>query len=165
MKRVMAGVAAVLLIAGCSKNGGESIVQVALEAGPAPVYVPNAPAVAPTAPAPAAVTEATAADVAPAEPAGLEASAQAAAGPELAMAQKYGCFGCHDISNKKVGPSWKVVSAHYKGQVDAKTKLVASVKNGSKGKWAEAAGAPMPPHAGSVPDADIDQLVGFILKL
>lgn len=41
-------------------------------------------------------------------------------------AKEHGCVKCHDVSTKKVGPSWKDVSAKYKGKkVD---ELVAGMK-------------------------------------
>ena len=46
----------------------------------------------------------------------------AAAGLGLAseeLAKKDGCMGCHDVSAKKMGPSFKSVAAKYKGKADA----------------------------------------------
>ena len=41
-------------------------------------------------------------------------------------AKEHGCVKCHDVGTKKVGPSWKDVSAKYKGKkVD---ELVATMK-------------------------------------
>lgn len=170
MKRILVGIVASVLIAGCGKDSGESVVHSAVESGPAPVYVPVVPGApaAPAAPAEAApaaeaaVPEAAEAPSAEAQPAAPAPAAEG--GDALAVAQKAGCLGCHDINNKKVGPAWKAVSAHYKGKADAKATLAASIKNGSKGKWAEAGGVPMPPQAG-VSEADRNKLVDFILAL
>lgn len=155
MKRMLLGVVVSVLVAGCGKDSGESVVHAALESGPAPVYVPVVPT-APAESAPAAVPEAQPAEAQPAE--------AAEGGDALALAQKAGCLGCHDINSKKVGPAWKAVSAQYKGKADAKTVLMTSIKNGSKGKWAEAGGVPMPAQTG-LSDADANLLVDFILTL
>ena len=42
-----------------------------------------------------------------------------AAADEIALAKKSGCFACHSIDKKIVGPGWKDVAARYKGK-DAK---------------------------------------------
>jgi cytochrome c len=41
-----------------------------------------------------------------------------------------GCMNCHDISSKKVGPSFKDVAAKFKGKADADKMLVAQLKEG-----------------------------------
>jgi len=57
-------------------------------------------------------------------------TAQAAGGADLA--KEKGCMGCHDIDKKKMGPSFKDVSAKYKGKADAEAMLTAKV-SGAKG--------------------------------
>ena len=54
----------------------------------------------------------------------------AIASPELAKSS--GCMNCHDVAAKKVGPSFKDISAKYKGQADAEAKLVAALSDGKK---------------------------------
>ena len=84
----------------------------------------------------------------------------------LALAGKSGCLACHKIETKLIGPAWRNVSKRYKGDSNAKAKLVSSVKSGSKGKWAkETGGMPMPANSPRVSDEDIDKLVNFILSL
>ncbi|HKW81077.1 MAG TPA: c-type cytochrome [Casimicrobiaceae bacterium] len=78
-----------------------------------------------------------------------------------ALMQKDGCAACHAIDKKIVGPAYQDVAAKYKGDKDAKTKLVAKVKKGGSGVWGE---VPMPPNS-HVGDADIDALVTWILTL
>jgi cytochrome c len=48
------------------------------------------------------------------------------------LAKKSGCMGCHDVSAKKMGPSFKDISKKYKGQADAEAKLVATLGEGKK---------------------------------
>ena len=82
------------------------------------------------------------------------------------LAKKSGCTACHAIDKKVVGPAWGDVSKRYKGDAAAKAALVAKVKKGGKGNWTEVTkGVPMPPYSPRVADADIEQLVDFVLGL
>ena len=92
--------------------------------------------------------------------AGLLASAGNALASE-ALAKKYNCLTCHDASAKKIGPSYEAVAAKYKGDAGAEAKLVAKVKAGGVGTWGQ---IPMPPNA-TVPDADIKELVKWVLSM
>jgi cytochrome c len=76
------------------------------------------------------------------------------------LAQKNGCTACHAIDHKVVGPAWMDVSKKYKGDKKAEAMLVAKVKKGGGGVWGPMA---MPPQA--APEADVKQLVKFILGL
>jgi cytochrome c len=78
-----------------------------------------------------------------------------------ALMQKDGCAACHAIDKKGVGPSYQDVAAKYKGDKDALAKLSDKVKKGGSGVWGP---IPMPPNA-QVSDADIKNLVGWILTL
>jgi cytochrome c len=79
-----------------------------------------------------------------------------------ALAQKSGCFTCHVIDKKLVGPAWNDVANKYRGQKDAEAKLVAKVAKGGSGAWGS---VPMPPNAPRVNENDIKTLVHFILSL
>jgi cytochrome c len=52
----------------------------------------------------------------------------AQSGAELAKAK--GCLTCHDISTKKVGPSFKDLAAKYKDDKAAEANLVQKLKDG-----------------------------------
>lgn len=94
----------------------------------------------------------------------LSQTASAADMPPLA--KKSGCTACHAIDRKIVGPSWADVAARYKGDGGAKATLVSKVKAGGKGNWTEVTkGVPMPPYSPRVSDANIEELVDFILGL
>lgn len=80
---------------------------------------------------------------------------------ERELAQKSGCFTCHSIEKKLVGPAWNDVSAKYRGQKDAEAKLIAKVAKGGGGVWGS---VPMPPNSPKVAEADIKTLVRFILS-
>ena len=74
--------------------------------------------------------------------AGALAAAPAAASEELA--KKHGCFACHAVDKKLVGPSYKDVAAKYRGDKGAEAKLFDKVKKGGPGVWGQ---VPMPPNA------------------
>ncbi len=88
--------------------------------------------------------------------AALSAPAQA----QEALAKKHNCLACHAVDKKLVGPSYKDVAAKYRGDPGAEAKLVAKVKKGGQGVWGQ---VPMPPNS-SVPDADVQSLVKWILS-
>ena len=98
--------------------------------------------------------------------AGLFVVASGSAMADVALAKKSGCFACHSIEKKIVGPSWNDIAARYKGDAAARDALIKKVKTGGKGNWTEITkGVPMPPYSPRVKDADIATLVDFILKL
>ena len=61
--------------------------------------------------------------------AALAASAASAqSGADVVKAK--GCLNCHDVSEKKVGPSYKELAAKYKGDAKAGGMLAAKLKEG-----------------------------------
>lgn len=83
--------------------------------------------------------------------AALFAAGMAQAQDGAALAQKSGCMNCHAVDAKKMGPSFKDVSAKFKGKSDAD--VVAAVK-ASK------------PHASTkASDDDLKSLGKWILSL
>jgi cytochrome c len=81
---------------------------------------------------------------------------------ERDLAQKNGCFACHTIEKKLVGPAWNEIASKYRGQKDAEAKLIVKVAKGGSGVWGS---VPMPPNSPKVSDADIKILARFILAL
>jgi len=75
--------------------------------------------------------------------------------------KKHACTACHAVDKKMVGPGYKDVAAKYRGQKDAEAKLFDKVKKGGSGVWGT---VPMPPNA-AVPDADLKNMVAYILAL
>lgn len=120
---------------------------VAAASAVAPVAV-TAPVVAAAAPAPAVPASKTANVLSDAD------------GRKLA--QKSGCFTCHAIEKKVVGPAWKAIADKYKGDATAEAKLIAKVSKGSSGAWGS---IPMPANSPRVNDADIRALVKYALSL
>ncbi|MGO8754457.1 MAG: c-type cytochrome [Gallionellaceae bacterium] len=62
------------------------------------------------------------------------------AGPEtaaLALVRNHGCFTCHAIDRKVIGPAWKDVATKYRDDPGAEARLVDKVSNGGKGVWGD----------------------------
>jgi len=78
-----------------------------------------------------------------------------------ALMKKNGCAACHGVDKKIIGPSYVDVAAKYGSEKDATPKLSKKVKDGSVGVWGP---IPMPPNA-NIPDADIKELVTWIMTL
>jgi cytochrome c len=68
-----------------------------------------------------------------------------AASADEALAKKNGCVACHDMSAKKVGPTWKDIAAKAK-----EADIVAAIEKGAKGKYGK---IPMPPQPKAKADA------------
>ncbi|MDQ7037589.1 MAG: c-type cytochrome [Aquificota bacterium] len=64
-------------------------------------------------------------------------------GPED-LANRKGCFACHGIREKKVGPAYVDVAKRYSGKEGAVDELVKSILKGSMGKWGSIPMAPQP---------------------
>lgn len=60
-----------------------------------------------------------------------------------------GCFACHSVDTKMVGPSFKMVADKYRGQKDADMMLAKKIIAGGNGHWDDVTGGVMmPPHPG-----------------
>lgn len=94
---------------------------------------------------------------------GLLLPLQARAEPSAAetLARKNGCFACHSIARKVIGPAYKDVADRYDGDKSAPDKLVHKVKEGGSGVWGPMG---MPPHP-QMKEADIRQIVDWVLTL
>jgi len=83
------------------------------------------------------------------------------AAPDMqALAEKSGCFSCHSVQNKIVGPAFADVAAKYKGDAEAPARLAKKVREGGKGTWGR---IPMPPHP-NLSEDDARQLVAWVLS-
>jgi len=78
-----------------------------------------------------------------------------------ALAKNSGCFACHTVDKKLVGPSYKEIADRYRSDKTAEANLIKKVKAGGKGAWGD---IPMSPNA-HVKDEDIKTLVQWILSL
>ncbi len=79
---------------------------------------------------------------------------------EYALADKKGCFACHDIRTKKVGPAYVEVARKYAGKENAIEELVRSITKGSMGKWGSIPMTPQP-----VTEEEARKLAKWILSL
>lgn len=79
---------------------------------------------------------------------------------DLALARASACMACHKEDVKLVGPSFKDIAEEYRGDADAKEKLIGVVRSGSVGTWGK---VPMPANT-MVSDDDIATLVDWILS-
>lgn len=78
-----------------------------------------------------------------------------------ALARQHGCFSCHALDRKVVGPAYKDVAAKYRGDAGAEARLIEKLKKGGERTWGEIF---MPPMA-MVPEDDINILIRWILSL
>jgi len=78
-----------------------------------------------------------------------------------ALARQHGCFSCHSVERKVVGPAYKDIALKYRGDAGAEARLVEKLKKGGERTWGEIFMPPMP----AVPEADIKTLVKWILSL
>lgn len=79
------------------------------------------------------------------------------------IAKRSGCFSCHQIDKKVVGPAYKEVAAKYKGQPDAIAKLTEKVRKGGAGVWGEVPMSPNPPER--ISDANLKLVLEWVLSL
>lgn len=77
------------------------------------------------------------------------------------LAIKSGCFNCHNIKAKVIGPAYKDVAAKYASDPEALKKISEQVTGGGAGKWGQ---FPMPPFK-QFSDAELKALGEWILSL
>ena len=77
------------------------------------------------------------------------------------LAQKYGCFGCHNPETKIIGPAYRDVAAKYKADPQARAKIEQQIRNGGSGKWGPVIMPPFPKVSG----AEVNALTDWILGL
>lgn len=141
--------ASLLLLGGCEK-AEETTQSTAPEAVPTPLAPPEPQRPAMESPASGTQDESAMAQ-APTEAEAAQGAATqgAAAGggdTETAM-RNAGCFACHEVEQKKLGPAYTWVAHRYQDDASAVETLMGSIKNGGSGKWtALTGGIPMPPN-------------------
>lgn len=95
----------------------------------------------------------------------IVAAALLAAGQAVAAVPKdaASCMACHDVAEKKIGPTYKEVAKKYAGTAGAVDMLTKKVIEGSTGVWGQ---VPMPPRGASpLKDAEIKKVVAWIMTL
>ena len=88
--------------------------------------------------------------------------AGAALAADMPAAGKAKCGTCHAIDKKLIGPSFMDISAKYKGDKDAASKMAANITKGGAYGWKLGA---MPPKGLGASDAEIKSLSEFIAGL
>lgn len=92
-----------------------------------------------------------------------------AAGPSLAaalessnyaeLAKRRACTSCHGVEQRILGPSFREISARYRGDAQAEARLAEKARKGGGGAWGE---VPMPANPG-LSEAESKALVQWIL--
>ena len=83
-----------------------------------------------------------------------------AAADAEALAKAKGCYACHDVGAKKVGPAFKDVAKRFAGKPDAVAHLSERIKKGGVGEWGN---VPMPPQ--NVTEEEAKKLAEWVLSL
>lgn len=78
----------------------------------------------------------------------------------LALAKARACLGCHQVDNKRVGPSFQAIAQRHADKSDAVPYLVQVIQKGGRGQWGA---VPMPGQ--SVNHQDAEKLAQWILSL
>ncbi len=82
-----------------------------------------------------------------------------------ALARHYECHDCHGDAEDAIGPPFADIAARYASTPEARDALITVVKHGGKGNWTEVTGGvPMPPYYADMSDAEIAQVVDWILS-
>jgi len=76
-----------------------------------------------------------------------------------ALAQKSGCFNCHKLDAKLIGPAYKDVAAKYRDKADAMDKVSHQITHGGYGQWGV---FPMPAFSEFTP-AEVTALAHWVL--
>lgn len=94
----------------------------------------------------------------------LSSLAHAAGDPKAeVLMKKSGCFSCHAVDHKVVGPAYKDVAKRYKGDKAAAGKLADKIIKGGAGNWnAVTGGVPMPAHP-QLSKADATAMAKWVL--
>jgi len=81
------------------------------------------------------------------------------------LAKENGCFACHQVVGKKSAPAFRGIAnrnLRMHGS-SAKSVIIQSIKNGSKGKYPQFTDSQMPPYP-QLSSADLDTLADWILS-
>ena len=108
----------------------------------------------------------TSAQASAATPAGVPTSASTSAPAAmtleegLALAKARACLGCHQVDNKRVGPSFRAIAQRHANKDDVAPYLVQVIRKGGRGQWGA---VPMPGQ--SVSEQDAEKLAQWIISL
>ena len=91
----------------------------------------------------------------------LFASSVIADTSKRAIESMNGCYACHSVKTKVIGPAFIEISKRYKNQESANKQLVKKIKEGGSGSWGN---IPMNAHP-NISDVDLSSMVDWILSL
>ncbi len=75
------------------------------------------------------------------------------------LATKMGCFNCHNVDKKVIGPAYQDVAAKYASDPDAMDRVRQQIVNGGSGKWGS---VPMPGYK-IMSDEQVNALAKWVL--
>lgn len=78
----------------------------------------------------------------------------------LGLARAAGCLACHDVTAKRLGPSFRELAARYAKDPGAPERLATAIRSGSRGAWGA---VPMPPQ-GKVASGEVQEIVKWVLE-
>lgn len=78
----------------------------------------------------------------------------------LKLARARACLGCHQVDNKRVGPSFSAIAQRHADKSDAVPYIAQVIQKGGRGQWGA---VPMPGQ--SVNHQDAEKLAQWILSL
>lgn len=84
-----------------------------------------------------------------------------AAEPGEALARKQGCFSCHGLANKQVGPGFAQVAARYRDDPAAACTVASHIREGSVGRW----GRVIMPRQSQLSSEDAARLARWVLSV
>lgn len=114
-----------------------------------------------TATAPVAAQPSTPTSSAPQPVAAETGAATVSSEATMQFAKETGCFACHAIEKKLLGPAWKDVAARFNGNPDAETYLMNKIAHGGGGAW----GSIVMPGYPDMSEANRQTLARFVLSL
>ena len=76
------------------------------------------------------------------------------------LATRYGCFGCHNVEAKLVGPPYQQVAQKYHEDPQAAAKITEQIYKGGSGKWGPVIMPPFP----MITDAECKVLATWIVS-
>ena len=77
------------------------------------------------------------------------------------LAERKGCFDCHALGYKDVGPSFRAIAQRYRFDPEHQDRLPYIIRGGSAGHWGER--FVMWPQV-PLSDAEVNELVAWILS-
>jgi cytochrome c len=80
------------------------------------------------------------------------------------LARDNNCFKCHSVSKEKDGPAYKKVAEKYKGKAEAEKRLIEHITSGEKAKFPDGHEEEHKNIKGKASDAEIKNLVQWILS-